>query len=336
MKLMRPPMSMLSLSLCLGLAAPALAQEATAPAEAPQPAAAEAPPAVATPTEAPQPFVPPLAPNLRVYFANIDFLRYNPIGIESQNRLILQKRLSDDGEMSPLFRDTFLSGALALKLNPAGMRVGTEVTYQPIAMLNLKGTYEYARYFGAFGFLQSYPGPLSDFSDDSRSVTKDSAYSTGGHHVMVEPTLQAKFGSFVVKSKTSIEYWNVDLRDGDGDGGAFYDALLDTLVPGKGWIFTNDSDVLMLTSPQLVLGARFSAVWPRYEDQGGSVATADNSHMRIGPMVAYSFNTRERSSFNRPTLFVNVAWYLKHPNREGALPYIASGFSFTTDLVSVD
>lgn len=331
MKLMRPPMSMLSLSLCLGLAAPALAQEATAPADASQPVAVEAPPATATPTEAPKPFVPPLAPDFRIYYANIDFLRYNPIGIESQNRLIFQKRLSDSE--SPLFRDTFLSGALALKLNPAGMRMGTEVTYQPIAMLNLKGTYEYARYFGAFGFLQSYPGPLADFSDDSRSVTKDSAYRTGGHHAMVEPTLQAKFGSFVVKSKTSIEYWNIDLRE---DQGAFYDALLDTLVPGKGWIFTNDSDVLMLTSPQLVLGARFSGVWPRYADQGGSVATADNSHMRIGPMVAYSFNTRDRSSFNRPTLFVNVAWYLKHPNREGALPYIASGFSFTTDLFSVD
>jgi hypothetical protein len=141
-------------------------------------------------------------------------------------------------------------------------------------------------------------------------------------------------GSFVLKTKTSLEYWNVDLRD--GEQGAFYDALLDTLVPGKGWIFTNDTDLLMLASPQVVLGARFSGVWPRYSDEVGKLSNSENSHMRIGPMVAYSFNTRERSSFNRPTLFVNAAWYLKHPNRTGALPYIATGFSFTTDLVSVD
>ncbi|MBZ4417336.1 hypothetical protein [Myxococcus sp. RHSTA-1-4] len=326
MKRMRSKLSLLSL--CLGFAGPAFAEEADASSEASR--------AAAVPTEAPAPLTPPPPPNLRLYFANINFLRYNPIGIESQNRLILQKRLSDS--TSPLLRDTFINGAAVLKLNPAGMKVGPAVEFQPIAMLNVKGTYEYCRYFGAFGFLQSYPGPLSDFSDDARSLTEDSAYSTGGHHFMLEPTLQAKVSSFVLRTKASIEYWNIRLRDGEGNQGAFYDALLDTLVPGKGWIFTNDTDLLMLASPQLTLGARFSAVWPRYAGEGAdSPATrADNSHLRIGPMVAYAFHTRERSTFNRPTLFATAAWYLKHPNREGALPYIATGFSFSSDLMSVD
>ncbi|MCP3142353.1 hypothetical protein [Pyxidicoccus xibeiensis] len=332
MKMMRSPMSMFSLSLCLGLAAPALAQEEAAPAAAqqtPTPEASEASPAV--PASA-APIAPPLAPSLRLYFANVDFLRANPIGIESQNRLILQKRLSDSENM--LFRDNFLSGALALKLNPASMKVGPEVTFQPIAMLNVKGTFEYVQYFGAFGYLQSYPGPLGDFSDDARDLTKDNAYSTSGTHFMLEPTVQAKVKSFVVRSKTSIERWNVDLNE--GDQATFYDAFLDTLVPGKGWVFTNDSDLLMLASPQLTFGARFSAVFPQYEDLAEGVTKPDNSHMRIGPMAAYAFSTDEGGSFNRPTLFVNVAWYLKHPNREGAMPYVAAGFSFTSDIMNME
>ncbi|NMO23565.1 hypothetical protein HPC49_53140 [Pyxidicoccus fallax] len=337
---MRLPLSLFSLSLCLGIAAPAAAEEATSAPEAQQATSApEAQQAAAVPADADGPvgpmsapaFTPPRPPDLRVYFQNMDFLRYNPIGIESQNRLIVQKRLSDS--TSPLFADTFINGAAVLKLNPAGMKMGPAVEFQPLTILNLKATYEYCRYFGAFGFLQSYPGPLTDFSDDARSLTEDNAYSTGGHHYMVEPTLQAKVGSVVVRSKASIEYWNIDLRD--GTQGAFYDALLDTLIPGKGWVFTNDSDVLMLYSPQIVFGARFSGVWPRYQGEGSAI-NGDNSHMRIGPMVSYAFNTRERSSFNRPTLFVNAAWYLKHPNRDGALPYLAAGFSFTSDLVSVD
>ena len=227
-----------------------------------------------------------MAPNLRLYFANANFLRANPIGIESQNRLILQKRLSDSE--SPLFRDTFINGGVAVKLNPAATRVGAEVGFQPIAVFNLKATAEYARYFGLFGFLQSYPNPLADFSDDSRSTTEDSAYSTNGMHFMLEPTLQAKVSNFVVRSKVSIEYWNVDLKE--GDTAAFYDAFLDTLVPGKGWVFTNDSDLMMLASPQLTLGARFSAVWPQYDEAGAGAVKPDNSHMRIGALAAYAFH----------------------------------------------
>jgi hypothetical protein len=328
MKMMRTSMSMLTLSLCLGLAAPAVAQEGTAAPETPQSATPDVPQTPA-PTADTAPAGPPMAPNLRLYFANANFLRANPIGIESQNRLILQKRLSDSD--SPLFRDTFINGGVAVKLNPAATRVGAEVGFQPIAMFNLKATAEYARYFGLFGFLQSYPNPLADFSDDSRSTTEDTAYSTNGMHFMLEPTLQAKVSNFVVRSKVSIEYWNVDLRE--GDTAAFYDAFLDTLVPGKGWVFTNDSDLMMLASPQLTLGARFSAVWPRYDEASTGALQANNSHMRIGALAAYAFHTREGSLFNRPTLFVNVAWYLKHPNREGAMPYIASGFAFTSDLL---
>jgi hypothetical protein len=307
--------SLLTLCLCLGLAAPAAAEQpaADAPVEASQQPAVAAPPARA---------LPPI-PDLRLYFASTEVIRYNPLGLESQNRLMLQKRLFDSESM--LLRDTFLAAGASVKLNPIALKVGPLVEFQPVAMLNLRAGYEYIRFFGSLGFLQSYPGAGMDYSDDARNLTKDQAYSTSGHHFLLEPTVQGKVKSLVVRSKFAIEYWNVALRDG---GATFYDALLDTLVPGRGWVFTNDTDLLWTSGPW-VAGARFSGVFPRY----GEGVTTDNSHMRVGPMAAYSFNLREGSMFNKPTLIVNLAWYLKHPNREGAAPYFLTAFAFSSDLL---
>ena len=80
-------------------------------------------------------------------------------------------------------------------------------------------------------------------------------------------------------------------------------------------------------------------MWPIYgKDQFGATGEpagfAGNSHMRLGPIVAFSFNTREYSSFDKPTLLAIVNWYLDHPNREGALPYVLLGFSFSSDFLA--
>jgi hypothetical protein len=109
-------------------------------------------------------------------------------------------------------------------------------------------------------------------------------------------------------------------------------------VPDKGWILANDTD-LVYTAGRLTVGARFSGVWPLYGKSHFSAAGepagfGGNSHMRLGPVVAFSFTTRENSSFNKPTLLAMAGWYLDHPSREGGLPYLLLGFSFSSDLLS--
>ncbi len=323
---LRRTLSALSLSLCLGAAAPAAAEAQTERSAVP-----ETPQTTPDPSDTPNaPTLPPLGPDVRLYFTTFNVFRWNPLGLESQNRLILQKRLYEG--QSLLTRDNFINGGVSLKANPAALKVGPVVEFQPLAILNLRATYEFVQFMGTMGFLQSYGDPRMDFSDDARDLTEGRSYSTSGHHYIVEPTLQAKFGSIVVRSKTSIEYWNMDLRE--GSGASFYDPLLDTLVPGRGWVFTNDSDLLMLATPQVTVGARFSAVWPRYTDRMGPGASeVDNSHMRVGPLLAYAFTTREGTAFNKPTLLLHASWYLKHPNRIGLVPYAIVGFAFTSDML---
>lgn len=278
------------------------------------------------------PALPPIPKN-RLYLGSLTILRYNPLGLETQNRLVFQRRLMESESL--LFRDTFVSGAASLKLNPAYLKVGPIIELQPIAVLNIRAGYEFVPYFGSLGFLQSYPTPAADYSDDARKATKDSSYSTTGHHVLIEPTLQAKVKSVALRSKLAVEYWAMKVNDGDT---TFYDATLDTHVPANGLVLSNDTDLLYLAG-KLTAGVRFSAVWPIYQDAdfGPTGKPADfggTSHMRVGPLVAYSFNTKDfGSGFNKPTLLANIAWYVDHPNRVGGVPYILLGFAFSSDLL---
>ncbi|RPI91573.1 MAG: hypothetical protein EHM32_10435 [Spirochaetales bacterium] len=256
-------------------------------------------------------------PQNRLYLASLSIVRYNPLGLETQNRLMYARRLADS--TSPLFRDTFFAGGLSTKLNPAYLKIGPLIDFQPIGIFNLRLGYEYLRYFGTMGYLQSAPNADGNFSDDAREDTEDDAYSTGGHHFFAEPTLQMKVGKIAVRSKFAFEYWDLDLEDDDE---YFYDATLDTLVPDKKMLWSNDSDLLYM-SGQLTLGVRYSAVFPGNDLQ----------HMRVGPLLAWSFHTRDYSSFNKPTLLMILGWYFKHPDRVGAVPYVLVGFSFSSDLM---
>jgi hypothetical protein len=320
-------------SLCL-----LLATSFSAPLWAQQPAPAA--PVPEEPTKTPgaegaaeKPLELPAIPKNRLYLGSLSVLRLNPIGLETQNRLVFQRRLMDS--QAPLFRDTFVSGAASLKLNPAFLKVGPIIELQPIAVLNIRAGYEFVPYFGSFGFLQSYPNPTIDYRDDARQATEAEAYSTTGHHVLIEPTLQAKVKSVAIRSKLSVEYWAMNVNEGDT---TFYDATLDTHVPANGLILANDTDVLYLAG-KLTAGVRFSGVWPIYQDAdfGPAGKPADfegASHMRLGPLLAYAFNTKEvGSNFNKPTVLANIAWYLDHPNREGGLPYILIGFAFSSDFL---
>ena len=89
-------------------------------------------------------------PQNRLYLASLTIMRYNPLGLETQNRLMYSRRLADS--TSPLFRDTFFAMGLMTKLNPAYLKVGPLIDFQPIGIFNLRLGYEYLRYFGTMGY----------------------------------------------------------------------------------------------------------------------------------------------------------------------------------------
>ena len=279
-------------------------------------------------------------PDWRFVINNLLLFRYNPIGLEDQIRVGVQRRILHSD--SPLFRDTFVFFGSAPKLNPAYAKIGPSLEIQPLSILNVRAAVEIVEYFSTFGFLQSYNSPLANYSDSAMSAADkidNAAYATSGVHAILEPTFQLKLGSFALRNKFSVEYWRMNLRGSDT---VFYDATLDTLVPGNGWVIANDLDALYLTKFGLTVGARYSVVKPFYRKSdyapGDDTNINRNGHQRLGPILAYTFFDHGFTAFNKPTVLVITAWYLQHQYRTGldqsqAVPYLVVGFAFQSDVM---
>jgi hypothetical protein len=256
-------------------------------------------------------------PRARLYLSSLTVGRYNPLGLSAQHRLMYSLRLFDS--RSPLFRDTFLALGPSLKINPTNIKVGPLVEFQPLALLNLRIGYEFARFFGTSGHLQSFPFQDVPYSDSYHDHHRSRGYAASGHRYFLEPTLQMKAGPVAARTIFTLEYWTMDLRRGDR---FFYDPTLDSILPLGEPVWSNDTDLLYIGG-RLILGVRWSAVFPGSREY----------HMRVGPVVAWSFNTREYTLFNRPTVLMVLGWYLRHPGRGGWAPYGVIGFSFSSDFL---
>lgn len=271
-------------------------------------------------------------PDVRFVVNNLFVFRYNPVGIEDQIRAGVQLRVFH--KEGPLFRDNFFHFGVYPKINPAYLKLGPSVEIQPLSVFNLRVGVELVEFFSTFGFLQSFAAPTAQYSDSDLDAgfAAGRNYSTSGVHVMFEPLVQARVGPIALRDKFAAEYWRMNVHDGDT---VWYDATLDTLVPANGWVLTNDLDVLYLTKFGLTVGARWSLVKPIYSAGAIPAGASDNSHQRLGPIVAYTFFDRGYTRFNKPSLLVIAAWYLEHRYRtvDEAIPYLIAAFAFQSDLL---
>jgi hypothetical protein len=288
------------------------------------------------PAQTPTPV--PEAPEHRLVINSLLVTRLNPLGLELQTRGGYQKRLyRNEGA---LFRDNFLFVGTYPKLSPASIKVGPVVELQPLSIFNLRLSAEYVGFFGSQGFVQSRASPNGDYSDTVLKEGKEAEqfYAASGSRLAIEPFVQVKVGPIAVRNRFSLEYWRMSLRDQDT---VWYEATLDTLVPGKGLVYANDLDVLFLGLPPLVLGARHSLVKPVYSSRqlaNGEALAVSNGHHRLGLLAAYVFYDEGYTAFNKPAIILNVAWYLRHRYRTGAdvsraMPYVVLGFAFQSDLL---
>jgi hypothetical protein len=275
-------------------------------------------------------------PSHRLVTNSLLVTRLNPVGLELQTRGGYQRRLY--AREGALFRDNFLFVGAYPRISPASIKVGPVVELQPLSMFNLRLSAEYVGFFGTQGYLQSRASPVQDYSDSTLKTGKAAGdfYSASGSRLAIEPFVQMKLGPFALRNRFALEYWNLGLR---GEDRVFYEATLDTLVPGKGLTYANDLDLLFLGLQPLVLGARHSLVRPVYTSrQLAEGESINNGHHRIGLLAAYVFYDEGYTAFNKPAVILNVAWYLRHRYRTGAdvnpmMPYVVLGFAFQSDLL---
>lgn len=336
-----------------------------APEPAPDPSVDPTPTSTSTPTGSPigqvNPYDPATAPppaGWRLMLSDLTVFRLNPLGLETRGRFGLQKRLYASDKA--VTQNNFAFFGVFPKLNPASAALAAGFEIQPASVFNLRGSAEVQKFFGTFGFLQSFASPLANYSDHQLDeLADDPAHepqTATALRVGIQPTLQAKVGPIAIRAMAQLDYWDLrGIRAGDT---AAYEATFDTLLPDRGWTLTTDSDLLYVGRPGLALGVRHSYVRPFYQrrhfasDAEEAAYDNDNAHHRIGLFAAYTLRDRGPSRFNKPTLILIASWYLSHRYRTGepdaiptggtaddytsrAFPYLLVGFAFESDFLAV-
>lgn len=283
---------------------------------------------------------PPPTPEEQLFYQNLTVIRLNPLGLQNQFELDWRHRLYDPGDSLVMSQNFWALSATPI-LTPASMRLGVGAKLQPLAVLKLEVKWEYLSYFGNFDLLQSYPDPDADFSDSALQEGGDAGlnYATDGWQLTLDGEARAKVGPVIVRNRFKAAYIDVALRTGDT---VFYEQYFDLLLPGQGWFYTNDLDLLFQVGPKLIVGARWAFMDVSYPDdafpEGAARQTGSAPTHRLGPLVAYTFFDEPGEAFNKPTILLLVNWYLDHRWRTGAdvsqaFPYIVLGFAFSGDLI---
>lgn len=298
---------------------------------------------------------PPPPDGWRLMLSDLTIFRLNPIGLETRARFGVQKKLyRSDKKVTE--NNFFFLGAFP-KLNPASGQFSLGGELQPASIFNVRVYYELQKFFGTFGFLQSFTSANANFSDNELAELADNPatepQSRTVRHFSVQPQLMLKFGKIVVRSLLMLDHWDFKTR-----GTLVYEPTFDTLLPKQGWTMSTDTDVLFMPRPGVVGGLRHTFVKPFYSgDHFDSAADeaaydGDNAHHRLGFFGAYTFKDDGPSTFNKPTAILILSFYLKHKYRTGepstldpghdaddyrtrAFPYLIVGFAFESDLLSV-
>jgi hypothetical protein len=280
-------------------------------------------------------------PQHRLVHRNTLALRYNPLGLIYDGRFMYRLRLYESPSLA--LRDNFVGVGVAPTLSPACLRIGPYLEVNPLTLLNLWATVQFVQYFGTFDLAQGYPGAQSNYSDTTIKANTANRFAAKGWEATVGATLQLKLGPVVVRSMARLIYGSLNLKPGDR---VYYDQLYDVLSPNQGFTFSNDLDVLYQgLSNKLIAGARYTATAPFYDasrhlDPTAASQQVDNSMHRVGPLIGYTFRIQDGATFNTPTVFVLVQWWLKSRYRAGtetsaALPLLGLGFQTTGDFLSI-
>lgn len=205
---------------------------------------------------------------------------------------------------------------VAPRVSLRGFGFGPFIEIQPTAFFHLRVSAELFHLFGWLGSARSYLSPGAGYWHVAET------YPTGGGHLQLQPTLQARVGPVSVRNHLSLDFWNVAIRATDR---VFYEVSADTLVPRKGWVLSNTLDFTYEVDRTLTAGLRYVLTAPLYSprDFGGPVGSgaeqraSENGHMRLGAIGTFAPGQLAVWGL-RPVLAADLAFWLTHRYRAGA------------------
>src|SRR4051794_9761533 len=107
---------------------------------------------------------PPKPPDSwRLMLSDLTILRVNPLGLETRARFGAQKKLYRSTKA--ITENNFAFIGTFPKLNPASAQFSLGGELQPASIFNVRVYGELQRFFGTFGYLQSFPTATANYSD---------------------------------------------------------------------------------------------------------------------------------------------------------------------------
>ncbi|RME22074.1 MAG: hypothetical protein D6798_16690 [Deltaproteobacteria bacterium] len=185
---------------------------------------------------------------------------------------------------SLLFGSTFLRLEVLAEATPSYARLGPQIVFSPIAILEVSAHYLGSAYFGTFSSIKGFDDPGVVYTDELLDTRpRDAGLGTrwGG-----EATLQGKVGPVVVAAWGVVRRW--DTFPGDGvEGSYFWEPQAELLLAMHDWTWTVDGVVLYEhvfeahAGRKLYVGGVF--------DRSTSVESGD-TYMRAGLLGNLSLN----------------------------------------------
>ncbi len=285
-------------------------------------------------------YVPP--PKRRFYYSNATFARVNPLGLINVYQMGVRRRLSTSD--SVLLQNTYAFAGLTSLTTPAFARLGVYGEAQLLSVLRVFGQVEGIGYFSTFDQVLSFPsGQPANYSDQEIADLGDAGENStrAGWVSVLGFTVRAAVGPLAIRTTGNAQRYSLNLPDGEV---AFYDQYWDRLAPNNGWMWLQDTDLLLI-SGRARIGARYTfTANVTDQDVGDEAALA---HHRVGPLFAFQFHDKKPGTrWNQPTFFVVAQWWAQHPYRTGqfdrddgqtvgiprGLPLFAAGLAFNGDF----
>ena len=272
-------------------------------------------------------YVPP--PKNRLYYTNATFARVNPLGLIDIFRVGWRRRLSTSD--SVLLQDTYTFVGTTALVTPAYARLGAYAEAQLLSVFRVFAQAEGIGYFGTFDQVLSFSDQNARYSDQTIIELGDEGLASprGGWVFLGGATLRAAAGPIAIRSTGQVQRYDIGLPDGDV---VFYDQYWDRLAPNGGFMYLQDTDLLLLAKKARI-GVRHTFT----DNLDGSTGDGGLAHHRVGPLLAWQFkNDAPGAKVNQQTLFLLAQWWAQHPYRTGeeqpaGLPLIALGFAFNGD-----
>jgi hypothetical protein len=256
-------------------------------------------------------------------YLNASFFTYNSLGLVNRGWFTWRNNLYLDSD-ALLLSDCHISTSAVTEVSPAFGRLKAEVEVKPLAILEMSATYEGAGFFGTFHHLQFLPTANAPHFDDDLKEGKGEP--TLLQQLTLTARLQGKVGPIAARSKL-FAVW-IDPPH-ESEQRVFYEPTYDTLVAPGGWLLTTDTDVIYV-GEQWTFGLRHTWLKPLLGEDAvlPGEDVPDLTQHRLGPLVAWRFADNPGQGVERQTLFALVSAWLKHPQRDTAIPFVALGYIF--------